>query len=180
MKENPEGKEKEQAMGEAVTATVDIERERTKVEDLTMRLKYMQADLENLRKRTDKEVKEAGTAAVRDLAVKLLVVLDELDLATKHAEEEETQFVEGIKMVRRNLSGALESVGVQRIECVGATFDPAIHEAVEKVDGEGEKEDVVVEELRPGYLIGGQLLRPSMVKVQLATRGRAEEARANE
>lgn len=165
--------EKEGSEEKAVTME-DLNKERKKVEDLTVRLKYMQADLENLRKRADREVREAGEAPVKSLVGKLLVVLDELELASKHAEEDESgQLKEGIAMVRRNLSAALESVGVERIECVGRPFDPSLHEAVEKVEGGGD-DDLVVEELRPGYMFRGQLLRPSMVKVQLAKSAPAE------
>jgi molecular chaperone GrpE len=142
----------------------------------------MQADLENYRKRMDKELKEAGESLARSLAAKLLVVQDELDLAARHAElgKESGELKEGIAMVRKNLESALESVGVERIDSVGRTFDPSVHEAVEKVQGESPGEDLVVDELRPGYTFRGQLLRPSMVKVELATKAAKGQAKASE
>ncbi|HZW85186.1 MAG TPA: nucleotide exchange factor GrpE [Nitrososphaerales archaeon] len=154
----------------------ELAREKKRNEELLSRLKYLQADFENLRKRTDKEVREAGEASQRTLAGKLLVVLDELQLAVKHASEPDmgAELVEGIEMVEKNLEGILESVGVERIDCVGKPFDPALHEAAEKVQGKKEGEDLVVEELRPGYVLRGQLLRPSMVKVQLGLKPTAE------
>jgi len=142
----------------------------------------MQADLENYRKRMDKELKEAGESLARSLAAKLLIVQDELDLAARHAElgKESGELKEGIAMVRKNLESALESVGVERIDSVGRTFDPSVHEAVEKVQGGSPGEDLVVDELRPGYTFRGQLLRPSMVKVELAMKAAKGEAKANE
>jgi len=142
----------------------------------------MQADLENYRKRMDKELKEAGESLARSLAAKLLVVQDELDLAARHAElgKESGELKEGIAMVRKNLESALESVGVERIDSVGRTFDPSVHEAVEKVQGGSPGEDLVVDELRPGYTFRGQLLRPSMVKVELATKAARGQAKASE
>ncbi len=156
--------------------------EKKRNEELLTRLKYAQADLENFRKRADRELKEAGESLARTLVAKLLVVQDELDLAARHAQEGEggSDLKEGIGMVRRNLESALESVGVQRIEAVGKHFDPAVHEAVEKTQGAQQGEDVVVAEIRPGFTFRGQLLRPSMVKVELAMTGTEKEAKASE
>jgi len=151
---------------------------RKRNEDLLTRLKYMQADMENYRKRMDKELKDAGESLAKGLLARLLVVQDELDLAAKHAEEEGREgdaLKEGIAMVRRNLQTAMESVGLERIESVGKPFDPAFHEAVEKVQGDSKVKDTVVEEIRPGFTFRGTLLRPSMVKVQLASKAPKEE-----
>ena len=156
--------------------------EKKRNEELLTRLKYAQADLENYRKRMDRELKEAGEAPVRSLISKLLVVSDELDLAAQHSavSQRNGELREGIEMVQRNLWSALESSGVERIESVGKPFDPSLHEAVERVQGGSHEEDVVVEEIRPGYTFRGQLLRPSMVKVELASRPAEKEARVNE
>ena len=145
--------------------------EKKKNEELLTRLMYAQADIENYRKRMDREAKEASESLTKSLVTKLLVVQDELDLAAKHAEggTKSAELKEGIGMVRKNLEAALESVGVERIEAVGRPFDPSIHEAVEKTQGDSET-DVVVEEIRPGFTFRGQLLRPTMVKVDLASK----------
>ena len=160
----------------------ELAAERKKNQELLTRLKYLQADLENYRKRVDREMKEAGESSLRSLAFKLLVVQDELELAAKHAgtEDPEGELMEGIRMIQRNLGAALESAGVERIDCEGKPFDPTLHEAVEKVQGGSEEGDMVLEEMRPGYIFRGQLLRPSMVKVELARRERDEEAKASE
>ena len=147
-------------------------------DELLTRLKYAQADLENYRKRMDRELREAGETTARTLVARLLVVQDELELAAKHSEDEAPDgdaLKEGIAMVRKNLSAALESVGLQRIEAVGKPFDPDFHEAVEKVQGGSRRKDMVVEEVRPGYTFRGVLLRPSMVKVELAAKSGEEE-----
>ena len=160
--------------GEALEDKLALERRRN--DELMTRLKYAQADLENFRKRVDKEMKEAGESLAKALVMRLLVVQDELDLAAKHAQDggEVSALREGIEMVRRNLESALESVGVERIGAVGKPFDPAIHEAVEKTQG-SRREDTVVGEVRPGFTFRGQLLRPSMVKVELASKPAREE-----
>jgi len=174
--ETEKGEESDSAEG----LVRELAAERKRNEELLTRLKYAQADLENYRKRVDKETKEAQEALVRTLLGRILVVQDELDLAAKHADAEDSELSEGIGMVRRNLESALESVGVERIDSVGKPFDPTVHEAVERVQGTTSGEDMVVEEVRPGFMFRGQLLRPSMVKVELAAKAAKEEASASE
>ncbi|MDG6981225.1 MAG: nucleotide exchange factor GrpE [Nitrososphaerota archaeon] len=144
-------------------------------EDLLIRLKYAQADLENYRKRMDREMKDAGESLAKILATRLLVVQDELDLAVKHAQGGTSgkELMEGLTMVQRNLFSALHDAGVERIEAVGRPFDPSVHEAVAKIQGGTPGHDMVVDEVRPGFKFRGQVLRPSMVKVELAAK--AEE-----
>jgi molecular chaperone GrpE len=175
-KESEEVEGKEEVEAEALRQ--ELAELRKSKEDLLTRLKYMQADMENNRKRMDKELKDAGESLAKGLLARLLVVQDELDLAAKHVEEEGRggdTLKEGIAMVRRNLRAAMESVGLERIESVGKTFDPAVHEAVEKVQGGSNAKDTVIEEVRPGFTFRGALLRPSMVKVQLASKAAKEE-----
>ena len=156
-----------------------LEAEIKRNQELMTRLKYLQADMENYTKRMDKEIKEAGESSVRSLVTRLLVVLDELELAVNHAEAGESgELKEGVAMVEKNLTAALESAGLKRIACIGKPFDPELHEAAEKVQGRSRGDDVVIEELRPGFMFRGQLIRPSMVRVELAMReptGKGEE-----
>jgi molecular chaperone GrpE len=160
----------------------ELEAERKRSAELLARLKYAQADLENYRKRMDKELREAGESLARSLVARLLVVLDELDLAVKHAKGGSggAELIEGISMVQRNLLSALQAVGVEKIEAVGKAFDPTVHEAVAKVQGEVPGQDMVIEEVRPGFMFRGHVLRPSMVKVELAPKSAKEEAKAHE
>ena len=163
---------------EAEALKEELAQEKKRNEELLTRLKYSQADLENYRKRMEKELKDAGESLARTLAGRLLVVQDELELAARHSEEGGANgdtIKEGIAMVRRNLATALESVGLQRIEALGKPFDPSLHEAVERVQGKSKGKDMVIEEIRPGFTFRGTLLRPSMVKVELAAQTASEE-----
>ena len=148
-----------------------LEKQKKVNDDLVARMKYLQADLENFRKRADREMQEASEGPVKGLALRLLGVMDELELASKHTESGSgsESVKEGLGMVMSNLESALQWAGVEKIACVGKAFDPRLHEAVEKVEGRA-LEDTVVEELRAGYTFRGQVLRPSMVKVELATK----------
>jgi molecular chaperone GrpE len=146
-----------------------IAEERRRSEALGTNLKYLQADFENYRKRTDKEMKDVQDFATMKLVVSLLSVLDELELAITHAVEsgEKGALLDGITMVYKNLSSTLEREGLREIESVGKPFDPVLHEAVVKVPGDGEGEAVVVEEIRKGFMFKNKVIRPSMVKVKL-------------
>jgi molecular chaperone GrpE len=173
-KENPQDREgalKAQLAGEKRSDT-----------ELLNRLKYMQADFENYRKRTEKEMREIEENSSMSLVVRLLSVLDELDLAVKHAKDDagRTELQEGVEMVRKNMYSALESAGLRKIDSVGKPFDPSKHEAVAKVQGSSPGSDVVVEELRTGYAFRGHVIRPSMVKVELGMKEPVEEGKANE
>jgi molecular chaperone GrpE len=165
--------------GDVAALLVD---EKKRSEELLTRLKYLQADFENYRKRIEKEIKEVEEYSVRSLVLKLLSVVDELELAVEHAEAEKARsdLKEGVKMVRKNMMSALESAGLKRMEVVGKPFDPSLHEAAEKVQGKSSKEDIVVQEIRAGYTFRGQVIRPAMVKVELGTKVPDEEAKASE
>ena len=142
-----------------------------------LRLKYLQADFENYRKRAEKELGEREEASLRGLVSTLLSSLDELGLAVENARKGAGggELADGLEMVERRLASSLEAAGLERIDCVGMPFDPAKHEAVERVQGESPGEDLVKEEVRPGYAFRGRVIRPSMVKVELALKTPAKQ-----
>src|SRR3984893_7119555 len=125
-----------------------LEEERKRNEEYLTSLRYLQADFENYRKRVDREIRELEEFSTLGLVRKLIPVLDDLDLAVASATKaEEKGLLEGVKMVQKSLGTALESEGLQRIEAVGGPFDPSAHEAVDKVQGKDNSEDMVVEEM---------------------------------
>jgi len=159
-----------------------LEQEKKRSEELLNRMKYLQADFENYRKRTEREMQEVEERTALGLVNRLVSVLDDLELASANAAKpgQAKAVSEGIKMIYKNLNSVMKTAGLRRIEAVGMPFDPRFHEAVEKVDGSG-KTDTVVEEIRSGYIFRGQVLRPSMVKVELAMKKAGEEeAKPNE
>jgi molecular chaperone GrpE len=168
-RESPKGEEI-QRMQEEVDRLLDLlQQERKKSDDYLNNLKFLQADFENYRKRMDREVREVEEYSTAGLIKDLIPVLDDLELGLASAEStpQTKEFSEGISMVRRRLLTALENEGLEEIASVGKPFDPDLHEAVDKVQGSGKK-DIVVEESRKGYLFKGKVLRPSMVKVEMA------------
>ena len=148
-----------------------LEEERRRNEEYLTSLRYLQADFENYRKRVDREIRELEEFSTLGLVRKLIPVLDDLDLAVAtDTKAEDKGILEGVKMVQKSLSSALESEGLQRIHAVGEPFNPSTHEAVDKVLGKDASEDTVIEEMRKGYTFKGKVLRPSAVKVEMAPR----------
>ncbi|MDA4116497.1 MAG: nucleotide exchange factor GrpE [Thaumarchaeota archaeon] len=149
----------------------NLEEERKRNEEYLTSLRYLQADFENYRKRVEREMGELEEFSTLALVRKLISVLDDLDLAVASATKAEDKgLLEGVRMVQKNLNSALEAEGLKMIKAVGMPFDPSTHEAVDKVQGKDNTEDIVIEELRKGYTFKGKVLRPSAVKVEMASR----------
>jgi molecular chaperone GrpE len=109
--------------------------------------------------------------ASEGLVRRLLEVLDEFELAlVSHGREEDDRFLRGVEIIYAKLMDILKAEGLERIEAQGKPFDPELHEALLRVDGEagGDGEPVVVDVLRTGYTLRGRVLRPAGVKVGTA------------
>jgi len=136
-------------------------------DDYVDRIKRLQADYDNYRKRTIKEHLEHIKRANKDLVSKLLPIIDNFELALDAGRklEKDDDFYRGIKMIHDKLIEVLEKENVTVIEPIGEEFDPkvceaAVTEAVKDVD-----EGKVLEVLRKGYMIDDFVIRPAVVKV---------------
>jgi molecular chaperone GrpE len=136
------------------------------------RLLRLQADFDNLRKRTERERGDIHTRLVIDVARKLLPVIDNLTRALKAEDsfqatesEEFRHFTGGVRLIYKQLNEVLEGFGVEAIPAIGQPFDPQIHEAVATEQSDEVDPDLITQELARGYRMGKRLLRPSMVKV---------------
>ena len=152
---------------DAVTDVVD---ERSEIEcqrdDYLDALQRLQAEFENYRKRVVRTSEDAVVRATGDLVARLLPVLDAFDLAQAHFAVALSEEALALTQARGLLLDALAKDGLERIDDVGVTFDPQIHDAVAHVEGNGDGEQVVDEVLRAGYRWKGGVLRPAMVKVK--------------
>lgn len=131
--------------------------------------KYLRvhAELDNARKRFVKEKEDYVRFANEELLNEILYVVDNFDRALEHMNETQKveSILEGIKMIKTQFHWLLEQKGVRRIEAIGKKFDPALHEAIEHIETDEDKEGVIIEEVQAGYLLNGRLLRPAVVKV---------------
>ena len=144
-----------------------LKEEQEKSSEYLNRLKYLQADFENYRKRMDKEIHEMAQRGNEKLIVNLLIVMDELELALSSGKETENKhaLLEGVEMTLKKMYATLEREGLAKIEAVGKTFDPKLHEIVMKVPTKDLDENVIIEEVRKGFMLRGKVIRPSMVKI---------------
>ncbi len=135
------------------------------LDELTADLKRVQADFVNYRTRMDEERQRTVQSARAATVLKLLPVVDNIERAVMHvpAELADNQWARGISSLGRSLEKSLADLGLARIVSVGQVFDPNLHEAI-SADGDGEHQ-VVSEELRAGYMLDGQVVRHSLVKV---------------
>lgn len=127
----------------------------------------MLADVENTRKRLQREKEEFTRFAAETVVRALLPILDSLDqaLIAVDRKSDADALVQGVHLIHRQLHGVLEKEGVKRIPTVGEPFDPHRHEAVAQVEADGVADDTVVEEVQVGYTMHGKVIRPAFVKV---------------
>lgn len=142
----------------------------SKEQELINDLQRVRADFENYRKRVDAEKAGLTELTKATTIMKLLPVVDDIERAIAHAPKAlaNDKWAQGVVALGKNLEKSLNDLGLKRISAKpGEPFNPDLHEAVMLEDGEGEQE-VISEELRPGYTLNGQVIRPSMVKVKPA------------
>jgi molecular chaperone GrpE len=125
-----------------------------------------QADFENYRRRTARESALAQERGVARLAKELLPALDNLDRALEAAAQDDP-LLQGVRIVRSELTDALARVGVESFSPAGEPFDPALHEAMATAPQppDGPASGTVVEVYQPGYRLGEQIIRPARVVV---------------
>jgi molecular chaperone GrpE len=169
----------------AETATVDLTEEdfaagapsgeealRAEINELNDRILRLAAELDNTRRRAEREKAEIGRYAISNFARDLLTIVDTFQraLAAAPAEGAEataasvTALVEGLKMTDRELIAVLERFGVRRIDPKGEKFDPNLHQAVAQIPGD-QPAGFVQEVAQSGFMIGDRVLRAAMVIV---------------
>ena len=134
------------------------------VEELTDRLKRNLAEFDNFRKRTEKEKASMYVIGARDIVEKILPVVDNFERGLAQAPEGDA-FVDGMKMIYKQLMTALDEMGVKEIEAKGKEFDPNLHNAVMHVEDENAGTNEVVEVFQKGYTYKDFVVRHSRVKV---------------
>ncbi len=130
------------------------------VKDLENLLKRALADYQNLERRTEENKREWIMSSNKNLILRLLPGLDNLLLADKHTEDA------GVKIAIKHFMDILEQEGVKKIKTENADFDPNLMEAVTTATGE---EGKVVEEIKAGYTLNGEVIRPAQVIVGKAS-----------
>ncbi|PPJ48042.1 nucleotide exchange factor GrpE [Rhizobium sp. KAs_5_22] len=149
--------------------------EALKAENAELRDRFLRlaAEMDNLRRRTERELKDAKTYAVTGFARDMLAVSDNLrralealpDEARAAADAGLSALVEGVEMTERGMLSTLERHGVRKIDAEGQKFDPNFHQAMFEIPNPDVPNNTVVQVVQAGYAIGDRVLRPAMVGV---------------
>ncbi|MGN0396335.1 MAG: nucleotide exchange factor GrpE [Coprococcus sp.] len=143
------------------------EKLKERVTDAEDKYKRLLAECENIRQRNEKESSKMYDIGAKEVLVKLLPVIDNLDraMAAIPEEDKDRPFEAGVANIYKQFLSYLESVGVTPMNCEGEQFDPTYHNAVMHVEDENVEDNVILEEMQKGYMYKDQVLRFSMVKV---------------
>ncbi|WP_442217858.1 nucleotide exchange factor GrpE [Rhizobium sp. 2YAF20] len=163
---------------DSVDAAVSQEPDQTeqlRAENAELRDRYLRlaADMDNLRRRTEREVKDAKSYAVAGFARDMLAVSDNLRRALdaipaevrENADAGLSTLIEGVEMTERAMLSALERHGVRKLDPIGQKFDPNFHQAMFEVPNADVPNNTVVQVVQDGFSIGERVLRPAMVGV---------------
>jgi molecular chaperone GrpE len=131
------------------------------------------ADMENLRRRTEKEVADARTYAVSSFARDMLTVADNMRRGIESVPQEQRAsadgalktLLEGVELTERDLLKTLEKYGIKQIDPQGQRFDPNLHQAMFEVEDTSVTTGTVVQVVQAGFVIGERVLRPALVGV---------------
>ncbi|WP_337009578.1 nucleotide exchange factor GrpE [Pantoea sp. AS142] len=143
----------------------ELAQSQTGVRDAQLRA---QAEIENIRRRTEMDVEKAHKFALEKFANELLPVIDSLERALEVANKEDPQLasmIEGIELTLKGLLGAVRKFGVEVVGETGVPFNPEVHQAMSMMESEEFEPNHVMLVMQRGYTLNGRLLRPAMVAV---------------
>lgn len=154
------------AAGDAELSDADLEllaeTERNLVAEYRDRAARAEAELENFRRRVERDRQANREAIIAEVVRSLLPVLDDLDRAGVHGDLKEGS---AFGLVAQKLRGSVERLGVRRVGEKGEVFDPALHEALMQLPDGELTEETVVDVIEPGYALGDRLIRAAKVAV---------------
>ena len=148
----------------------ELTRESAELKD---RLLRTLADMENLRRRTEREMADARAYGITNFARDILAVADNMERAMKALDDEirakadagVQALLDGVELTERELIKVMEKHGVKKLEPQGQKFDPNLHQAMLEIPDESVPSGTVVQIMQPGYTIGERVLRPALVGV---------------
>lgn len=176
----------EASVQDAAAPAADPAKETTELKD---RLLRTLAEMENLRRRTERETRDARQYAVANFARDLLAVADNMQRALDtlsadfrdQADPVVKSHIEGVELTERELVKVMEKHGITKFEPKGQKFDPNVHQAMLEVPDPSVPSGTVVQVMQPGYMIADRVLRPALVSVSKGgPKASAGEAAANE
>lgn len=167
-----EKKKQEEKKQEKINLKEENEQLKKKVEEYKNNYLRALADYQNLEKRVKEEKEQFRIVANKNLLLKILTILDDIDKAEIFVKDK------GLTMVKNRFIQVLREEGVKEIDVLGKKFDPHLAEAIEIVDGE--EENLIVEVVKKGYYYFDKILRVAQVKVSKVKREKEAEGKAKD
>lgn len=161
------GDEKERAAAKARKhdkTAEELEQARKEIAELKDKLLRAHAEMDNLRKRTERQIAEAHKFGIEKFATALLDVMDNLERALDAEEGNEAAVREGVRLTLNSWHDTMKKFDVERIDALGKPFDPHLHEALSQMPSD-EPEGTVIAQHVAGYTLHGRLIRPAKVLV---------------
>lgn len=146
----------------------EVERLATELADFKDKFMRTAAELENMRRRFEKEKADLLKYGQEKLFLDFLPALDSLDRALPDSTEVESSvddYLKGMRIIKRQILEVFKKHGLEQLEVKGLPFDPNLHQAIQRVESADVKDEIVSEEFAKGYLLNGRLLRAAMVSV---------------
>jgi len=155
-----------QGPGESGIAGTELEKLRAEVQEYKDRYLRTAAEIENTRRRADRERAELLKYGLERVLHDLVPVLDTFDKAlTTPGAEEGHPLADGIRMIRRQFLDTLSRHGLEVVKAAGQKFDPNVHQAIQRIESDKVEHEMVDVEYAAGYTLHGRLVRPAMVSV---------------
>jgi len=180
--ENNKTRENSEVGSDDAVKTSDNNKKEEEIKDLSLeeKLKISEdkllrslAEIENQRRRFEKEIKDAFEFGSFNFAKESLAILDNLQRAKEAIKNDEQlkvnkdldRFLENIIIIEKDLVSIFEKNGIKKIDSQNSKFDPNIHQAMSEIEDEKAEAGTVLQEIQAGYMIGERLLRPALVSV---------------
>jgi len=159
---------------------ISIEQKLKETEDKLLR---SLAEIENQRRRFEKEIKDAFEFGSYNFAKESLAILDNLERAKNAIKNDEVlksnkdldKFLENISIIEKDLVSIFEKNRITKIDAKGKKFDPNLHQAMTEIESNESEEGTIVQEIQSGYMLGERLLRPVLVGVSKKEKSKIKE-----
>ena len=141
-----------------------LEQEQKKIEAYEIKIQYLLADFENLKKRTELDVQNKVNAITDNIVLKFLSIYDDFVRAQEALSKQKAN-TEGLDGILKNMNAFLSELGVKPIDALGEIFDPKLHEAISVKESSDLDDNTITSELRKGYILKDRVIRPTLVEI---------------
>ena len=170
--------ESEEANNEEASLETQLADALAKADDNWDQLMRTKAEMENIRRRSEKDVSNARKYALEKFAQELLPVIDSMEMGVSAAQDENAdvdKLREGTEMTLKMFETAIEKFGIKGVHPKGEEFNPEHHQAMTMIDSQEHAPNMIIDVMQKGYLLNERLVRPAMVVVSSANSSAATE-----